>query len=61
MDRKGNKSSKIRPSRSRKRKFYGNRNTIEQETSFASTSAEKLRRTNDNKVSIDQTFGYSMV
>lgn len=61
MERKRTKSSKNRPSRSIKRKFYGNRYTVEQETSFVSTSAEKLRRTNDNKVSIDQTFGYCIV
>lgn len=60
MDRKGNKSSKIRPSKSRKKILWKSTHR-RTKNEFSSTLAEKLRRTNDNKVSIDQTFGYSIV
>lgn len=61
MDKKGDKRSTVRPSRQRKRKFQGNRYSVEQETSFASTSAQKLRQTKDKDIKIEHSHGYRIL
>ncbi|XP_032681250.1 uncharacterized protein LOC116848839 [Odontomachus brunneus] len=61
MDRKGKRGSLTRPGRAKKRKFCGNRHTIEAETSYVSTSAEKLRKTGDNELRISREHGYSVL
>lgn len=61
MDRKSTKRGYYRPDRSRKRKFSGNQHTLEEETSFTSASAAKLKNTTDEEVLIDYNFGYCIL
>lgn len=60
-DKKGTKDNPARHFRSKKRKFYGNRYTSEQETEFASTSAKKLLGNMNLNVAIDPTFVYCIL
>jgi len=53
MDRKGSRSARVHPDRSKKRK--GNRHTVENETAFASTSAKKLLENKDVGVTLTYT------
>lgn len=61
MDRKGSRGNPPRQERQKKRKFYGNRYTAEQETSFASTSAEKLLSSENKEIVVDNTHGYRIL
>lgn len=58
MDRKGSRSVRNHPERSKKRRFSGNQHTIEQETEYASTSASKLKEQEDNQVALTVGFFY---
>lgn len=48
MDKKGTRKSSSQASRPKKRQFYGNRHTLEGDTTFASTSAAKLLKSGDD-------------
>lgn len=61
MDRKGSRSARVHPDRRTKRKFSGNRHTVENETAFASTSAKKLLENKDVKVTLTSTFFYCIL
>ncbi|XP_039303732.1 uncharacterized protein LOC120357462 [Solenopsis invicta] len=57
MERKGKQGGY---KRSIKRKFTNNQYTIEAETSYASTSAEKIRNTGDNELRINREHNYNI-
>ncbi|EZA59663.1 hypothetical protein X777_16734 [Ooceraea biroi] len=61
MDRKSNRDDRSHASRERQRKCYGNRYTLENKTSFASTSSEKLLRLGDREITIDNTHAYRIL
>jgi len=61
MDRKSSRNAKVRPGRSRKRTFSGNRYAVENETAFASTSAKKLLENKDVEVTLTPTFFYCVL
>lgn len=50
MDRKSSRNSKNRPDRSRKRRFSGNQHTQEEDLSFTSASAAKLKNSRDDEI-----------
>jgi len=58
---KGTHDKPFHRSRSKKRKFSGNRYTYEQSTANTSTAAEKLLRTEDDEIIVDQTHGYCFI
>ncbi|CAH2100841.1 unnamed protein product [Euphydryas editha] len=58
MDRKPTKNS---GDRSRKRRFHGNRFTVDEDTSFTSTSAAKLSKSADEDVIISNNCGYCIL
>jgi len=57
---KGSKASNTHPSRAKKRKFHGNRHSIEQDTQFTSASAKKIGRF-DVEVPVASNFGYCII
>ncbi|XP_044577450.1 uncharacterized protein LOC123260423 [Cotesia glomerata] len=61
MDRKGSRKSPHRPGKPRKRKFSGNQHTLEEDLSFTSASAAKLKSSNDDEILIDYNFGYCIL
>ncbi|GIY05118.1 uncharacterized protein CDAR_120911 [Caerostris darwini] len=61
MDRKSSKFSSARPCRSKKRKFSNNQVTVEEETSFTSASAAKLKHSQDEEVIINNNYGYCIL
>jgi len=61
MERKYNKEGSARPGRSKKRKFVGNQFTAEEDCTYASTSAAKLKNTSDFDVQFDPIFSYCIV
>jgi hypothetical protein len=61
MDRKCSKRSSARPGKSRKRKFSGNQHTAEEETSFTSASAAKLKNSQDDEVIVNNNYGYCIL
>ncbi|KAL1501857.1 hypothetical protein ABEB36_007103 [Hypothenemus hampei] len=58
MDRKSSQGGHRRADRVKKRKFRGNQFTSEEDTSFTSTSATKLKKTEDEEVIIEDNYGY---
>lgn len=58
MDRKSSRNSCNRPDRKRKKKFSSNQYTAEQDTSFTSASAAKLKKNGDDEIIINENFGY---
>jgi len=58
---KGTHDQPFHRSRSKKRKFSGNQYTYEQSTANTSTAAEKLLRTEDDEIIVDQTHGYCFI
>lgn len=52
MDKKGTRESSSQASRPKKRQFYGNRHTLEGDTTFASTSAAKLLKSGDDSFDV---------
>lgn len=50
-----------RADRKIKRKFHSNRFTMEKETEFASTSAAKLARTQNEEILIKQSHRYRII
>lgn len=61
MDKKGSRIKRVHAERHTKRQFKGNRYTVEQDTSFTSTSAEKLQNRRDMDVAISKEFGYCIL
>lgn len=61
MDRKYEKGSTARAYPSKKRQFYGNRFTVEKNTSFSSASAAKLGKFSDEEVIISNNYGYCIL
>lgn len=47
--------------KSRKRSFRGNQHSKETETEFASTSAKKLKDSEDTEITVDPTHGYRLI
>ena len=58
---RGSHDTLIHSSRSKKRKFSGNRYTYEQSTKNTSTAAEKLLRTEYDEITVDNTDGYHFI
>ncbi|KAL1488176.1 hypothetical protein ABEB36_015134 [Hypothenemus hampei] len=61
MDRKSSQGGHRRADRVKKRKFRGNQFTSEEDTSFTSTSATKLKKTEDEEVIIEDNYGYCIL
>lgn len=61
MDRRGSEDNRIHVERQRKRKFCGNHYALENETDFASKSAEQLLRLNNREIIIDNTHAYRVL
>ncbi|KAK0159503.1 hypothetical protein PV327_011028, partial [Microctonus hyperodae] len=61
MDRKSSKFSHVRPCRSKKRKYSGNQFTVEEETSFTSASAAKLKHSQDEEVIVNNNYSYCIL
>ncbi|XP_074107057.1 uncharacterized protein LOC141532561 [Cotesia typhae] len=61
MDKKSSARRITRPERQKKRRFHGNRFTEQENTSFTSASAAKLRKSNDEEVIIDNNYGYCVL
>ena len=61
MDRKGSRKAHGHPERTKKRAFRGNQHTTEQDTEFTSTSAQKLRGSEDMDITIAKEFGFCFV
>lgn len=61
MDRKGRKTIHSHAERKRKRHFHGNQHTAEQNTEFASTSAQKLRSSENIDCTISRESGYCVL
>lgn len=61
MDKKGQRGGHGRRSVAKKRKFFYNQHTAEQETSFASTSAEKLKKSGNAEIPIHKEHGYCIL
>ena len=59
VDQKGCHDTPIHRSRSKKRRFSGNRYTYEQSTE--STAAERLLRTEDDEITVDHTHEYRFI
>ena len=60
-NQKDSHDTPIDRSRSKKRRFSGNRYTYEQSNENASTAAEKLLRTEDDKITVDHSHGYRFI
>ena len=59
MDKKQGKFSSKRPSyKTKKRAFRGNRYSAEKNTDYTSTSAKKLKNTEDLDVNVNPSFNY---
>ncbi|XP_070528568.1 uncharacterized protein [Cardiocondyla obscurior] len=61
MDRKGSRNQAARASRQKKRNFRGNQHTSEQDSTFASTSAEKLSTSRNIDFPVSKECGYSII
>lgn len=61
MDKKSTTKKYKRADRPTKRKFHGNRHTVETDTSFTSSSAAKLRKSNDAEVTTENNYGYCVL
>lgn len=61
MDRKQGSDTHSRAARPKKRKFVGNIHTRETETTFASTSAQKLSTAEDREIITDPGHGYRII
>ena len=59
--RKGSTSGNVHPSRSKKRKFSGNRFTTQNETAFTSASAKNLQNSKNLEVPIAPNFAYCIL
>lgn len=58
MDRKSKRGSYNRPDRKKKKRLSSNQYTVEQDTSYTSASAAKLKKFGDEAVIINKNFGY---
>lgn len=61
MDRKGKRGGHARQPTPQKRKFQGNRYTVEADIKHASTSAKKLKFTGDDGFCVNREHGYSIL
>lgn len=61
MFKKGSRDAPARYDRPKKRKFAGNRHTFEQDKSFTSASATKLRQNKNFEVNVEQTVLYCIL
>lgn len=61
MNRKGKRGFSNTSIQGKRRKFKGNKYSFEEEASFASTSAEKLRNKGSIEVPISKEFGYCIL
>ncbi|XP_046751639.1 uncharacterized protein LOC124414663 [Diprion similis] len=61
MFKKGSRDAPARYDRPKKRKFAGNRHTFEQDKSFTSASATKLRQNKHFEVTVEQTVLYCIL
>jgi len=61
MEKKNSRQGTSRPGRSKKRRFSGNQHTLEEDTSFTSASAAKLKSSSDDEILVDSNFGYCLL
>ncbi|XP_066599703.1 uncharacterized protein [Prorops nasuta] len=59
--KKGSRATNVHPSRPKKRKFFGNRYTLEAGTDFTSASAKKLKDNINMEVPIASSFAYCIL
>lgn len=61
MDRRVGRDNRHQNKGGKRRSFHGNQYTAEEDTSFVSTSAEKLKNNDDFEVSHDPSFKYVII
>ena len=61
MNEKGTHSEPLHRSRTKKRKFHGNKYTVESDTSFISTSAKKLGAKKNFELTVTPTLVYCIL